>query len=72
MYFVYVLKIVDVSNIILFGLKIMVKSGLKKYLWTPSMRKAFFRNYYLLHYFMDTKDGFFGQPMVHEAYNNIQ
>jgi hypothetical protein len=46
---VYVLKMEYVSKINIFGLNMMVKSGLDIYFLNSSMRKAFFRPPDLLH-----------------------
>ena len=43
-YIVYTLKIESVPEIAIFGLKMMVKSGLEKIFWNSSMRKPFSSN----------------------------
>ena len=48
-YIIFTLKMESVPKITIFGLKMMVKSGLEKYFWNSSMRKPFSSNsFYLL------------------------
>ena len=48
-YIVFTLKMESLSRITIFGLKMMVKSGLEIFYWNSSMRKSFsYNSFYLL------------------------